>query len=163
MITPTNKWETYEEVARFVLNKIKDRFGIDFFEGKQEVNGKRSGTSYEIDAKGIKENDETFIIVECRRYTTSKQNQEKLGTLAYRIIDSGAGGGIIVSPLGLQLGAIKIANAENIVSVTLDPGSTFEHYAIKLINELIIRPAPATARESTKGPIIVISESNQSK
>src|SRR5262250_1546186 len=40
-----------------------------------------------------------------------------LGGIAYRIRDSGAEGGIVVSPLGLQEGAAKVAKKENIVSV----------------------------------------------
>jgi hypothetical protein len=40
--------------------------------------------------------------------------------LAYRIIDTGADGGILVSPLGLQEGAERVAAAENIISVRLN-------------------------------------------
>jgi len=81
------EWQTYEEVATYLLNQIAEEFNLSRFEGKQKVIGKRSGTEWEIDAKGIKESDEMFIIVECRRYTKSKQTQEKIGALAYRIID----------------------------------------------------------------------------
>ena len=58
-------------------------------EGKQKIQGRRTGTTWEIDAKGVAEGSEGFFLVECRRYTTSKQSQEKTGALAYRIIDAG--------------------------------------------------------------------------
>jgi hypothetical protein len=103
----SHSWETYEEVATYLLNQFATKFGIERFEGKQNVEGKRSGTSYEIDAKGMGSDNEVFIIVECRRYTTSRQSQERLGGLAYRIIDTEASGGILVSPMGLQEGAKK--------------------------------------------------------
>jgi hypothetical protein len=79
-----------------------------------------------------------FIIIECRRYTTSRQNQEKVGALAYRIIDTGARGGIIVSPLGLQCGAEIIARNENIINVLLNEDSTKESYVLSFLNEIMI-------------------------
>lgn len=100
-------WRTYEEVAAYLLNRFAKEFGLKFVEGKQKVEGRRSGTSWTIDAKAVA-GDAGFFIVECRRYTTSKQNQEKSGGLAYRIIDTGASGGIIVSPFGLQEGPPKL-------------------------------------------------------
>ena len=92
------------------------------------MTGLRSGTSWEIDAKGICNGGNEFVIIECRRYTTSKQSQEKMGGLAYRIIDTGAQGGIVVSQLGLQEGARLVAAAENIVDIHLAPNSTIHEY-----------------------------------
>jgi hypothetical protein len=68
-------------------------------------------------------------------YTTSRQNQDRVGGLAYRIIDTGAQGGILVSPLGLQEGASKIAKAENIYSVILDAGSTTTEYVLRFLEK----------------------------
>lgn len=130
------KWQTYEEVATYLLNRIADEFGLSNFEGKQKVIGKRSATEWEIDAKGVKESDEIFIIVECRRYTTSKQTQEKIGALAYRIMDTEAAGGIIVSPLGLQEGAEKVAKAEKIQTVILNKNCTTENYILEFLNKI---------------------------
>src|SRR5262245_21060874 len=158
----SSAWETYEQVAAYVLNQIADRFGIDRFEGKQNVLGIRSGTTYEIDAKGIVEHGTAFMIVECRRYLHSRQNQENLGALAYRIMDTGAKGGVIVSPLGLQEGAIKIAATEKIHNVILAADSTFEQYVVSLLNEIIMRVPPAVAQVSTSGPAVVISDADQS-
>lgn len=132
------KWESYEEVAVYLLNEFAKEFGLDGVENKQSIEGKKSGTSWEIDGKGFKRNNEGFIIVECRRYTKSKQNQEKLGALAYRIFDSGAKGGIMVSPLGLQSGAELVADAENIVSVKLTPDSTTKNYMMSFLNKVMV-------------------------
>jgi hypothetical protein len=102
-------WETYEEVAVYILDQIASNLELDLerVEGKQHVYGSRSSTNWEIDGKGVKVDGEGFVIIECRRYTASKQNQERVAALAYRIIDTGASGGILVSarlPRGCQEG-----------------------------------------------------------
>ncbi len=129
-------WETYEDVAAYLLNQIATEFGLERFEGKQKVVGQKSRTKWEIDAKGVGDDNEIYFIVECRRYTKSRINQEKLASLAYRIIDTGAKGGIVVSPLGLQEGAAKLAQAENIYSVMLDENSTRSEYVLKFLEKV---------------------------
>ena len=131
-------WRSYEELAEYLLNRMAKEFGFERVEGKQEIQGKRSGTSWEIDAKGIIEGSEGFFIVECRRYTQSRQNQEKAGGLAYRVLDSGADGAILVSPMGLQEGAQKIAAAENIICVLLPANSTATDFVIQFFNKICI-------------------------
>ena len=132
------KWQSYEEVATYLLNQCAREFGLCKVEGKQSMPGLRSQTEWEIDAKGISEGNEGFVIIECRRYTTSKQNQERIASLAYRIIDTGAQGGIIVSPFGLQAGAQKVALTENIVHVQLSPDSTPHEFAMKFLNKIFL-------------------------
>lgn len=107
-------------------------------EGHQKVSGKRSGTEWTIDAKGFRDCSEAFVIVECRRYTTTKQVQEKVGALAYRIQDTGADGGIIVSPMGLQSGAQKVAEAEGIISIELHEDSTPTEFSLRFLNKLFV-------------------------
>lgn len=136
MSAKTKAWESYEEVAAYLLNEIANEFGLQKFEGKQQIDGKRSGAKWEIDAKGIGENNEIFFIVECRRHTTSRQSQGKLGSLAYQIIDTGAEGGIVVSSLGLQAGANKVAQAENIYNVILDENSTRTEYVLSFLDRV---------------------------
>lgn len=131
-------WETYEQVATHILGQIAKQFELNRVEPKQVIQGQSTGTEWEIDAKGIKEGEEGFVIVECRRYTTSKQTQEKLAGLAFKIADTGATGGIIVSPLGLQEGATKIAASENIINVTLDANSTTTDYILKFLNRVMV-------------------------
>jgi len=132
------KWKTYEEVSVYLLNHLAKEFKLEKVEGKQAVPGRRSGTRWNIDAKGIKQGNEGFIIIECRCYTTSRQNQEKMGALAYRIKDTGAKGGIIVSPFDVQKGAAKVAAAENIQVVVLDENSTTTNYILRFLNKLMI-------------------------
>jgi hypothetical protein len=131
-------WSSYEEVATYLLNEFADKFGLERVEGKQIALGHRSGTTYEIDGKGFRRDGTGFVIVECRRYTRSKQNQEKVGALAYRIIDTGAKGGIVVSPLGLQEGANLIAGKENIANVLLDKDSTQREYVLQFLNNIMV-------------------------
>jgi len=135
-------WRSYEEVAVYLLNEIASVLGVDRVEGKQIVPGVRSGTRWEIDGKGVKSGKgEAFVIVECRRYTKSKQTQEQAAGLAYRILDTGARGGIVVSPLGLQEGAAKVAAAENIDTVYMDENSTKTGYLVKFLNKVFIGAA----------------------
>ena len=133
------EWQTYEEVATYILNEMAKKFGLSHVEEKQKVTGRISGTSYEIDAKGILEDNTVFIVIECRRYTSSKIDQDQVAGLAYRIMDTGAEGGILVSPLGLQKGAEKIANAENIKHVELSETSTRENFLLRFLDELFLR------------------------
>ena len=95
-----------------------------------------SSTNWEIDGKGVKVDREGFVIIECRRYTTSKQNQERVAALAYRIIDTEASGGILVSPLGFQEGAKKVAAAEGIHEIFMDAESTRTDYVLKFLNHI---------------------------
>jgi hypothetical protein len=132
------QWESYEQVGTYLLNRFAAEFGLDCVEAKQEVPGQRSGTAWEIDAKGVRQGNDGFVIVEFRRYTTSRQSQDKMGGLAYRIIDTGARGGIIVSPLGLQKGAEKIAAAENVVNVILNENCNRYEYMMRFLNNLMI-------------------------
>jgi len=130
------EWRSYEEVARYLLNQFAEIWNLSSVEGKQSIKG--SCTDWEIDAKGINIDGEGFIIVECRRHTTSKISQEAAAAVAYRITDTGAAGAIIVSPLGFQLGAKKIANASNIHSVKLNQNSTIRSYFMEFLNKTMI-------------------------
>ena len=132
------EFETYEQVAAFLINELAHHFSLDHVEGKQIVRGNRSGTEWEIDAKGIRIGDAGFVIIECRRHTTSRLNQEEIRGVAYRIRDTSASGGIVVSPLGLQMGATKVAKAEKIESLRLDANSTRSDYVLEFLNNVMI-------------------------
>jgi hypothetical protein len=129
------KWLSYEEVSTFLLNKLSEDFGLKKVEGKQKLVGE-SGTEWEIDAKGIRDNDDGIVIIECRRYTTSKICQEQLAGLAYRIRATGAKSGYMVSPLGFQKGAKLVAQHNNIISVLIDADSTPQNFAVEFLNKL---------------------------
>ncbi len=131
------KWQSYEEVAEYLLNQFSETFGLGTVEGKQIISG-GSGTNWEIDAKGIKTDGEGFLIVECRCHMKSRLSQESVGALAYRIKDTGAEGGIIVSPLELQKGAKIIAHHDKIHHIILDPKSTATDFILKFLKEIFI-------------------------
>ncbi len=131
-------WKSYEDVARYFLNHFRQEFGLERVDPKQKIAGS-SGTSWEIDAKGVCEGDNSAImLVECRQHRSKPLNQEAVGGLAYRIIDTRAAGGIIVSPLPLQDGAKKVAEANQIVHVRLGPDSTPENFAISFFNKVFV-------------------------
>src|SRR5258706_10891067 len=92
-------WLSYEKVAQYLLGQFASHFGLGRVEGKQIVPGKRSGSKWEIEAKGVKGGGEGFLIIECRRYTKSRLNQESLGGLEIRPLDTEEDGGIVVIAL----------------------------------------------------------------
>jgi hypothetical protein len=130
-------WETYEEVAAYLLNQFKEEFGLKCVEGKQKLKGS-SQTDWEIDAKGIKEEDKGFVIVECRRYLKKRLSQKEIAALAYQISDTGASGGIIVSPLSIQEGARKVAQSGNILEVKIGPNSTASEFFMQFLEKLMV-------------------------
>jgi hypothetical protein len=116
-----------------MLDQFASEFGLDRVEGKQTVAGTK--TDWEIDAKGVRESDGGIMLVECRRYTKARLSQEQVGAIAYRIKDTGAFGAIVVTPLGLQEGAKKIAVAENMFEVKLDPSSTPQSFSAEFLGK----------------------------
>jgi len=128
MIKKADKtWKTYEEVAAFVLNQCAADFGLGRFDGKQVISSV-SGADWEVDARGWSEDESTFVIVECKKHTGTGISQAITGSLAYVIKDTGAAGGFLVSPQGLQSGARKVAAAEGIHEIKLDAKSTTSAY-----------------------------------
>lgn len=153
-------WEDYEQVAVYLLDKIASALGLERVEGGQEVVGIRSGTTWRIDGKGVKVGGEGFVVIECRRYTTSKQNQEKVAGLAYRMIDTGAAGGIIVSPLGLQEGAARVAAAEGIQTIHLDQNCTRTDYVLEFLNRAFLGVSD-NARLTDGASVIVVKDASE--
>ncbi|QCH23412.1 hypothetical protein [Mycobacteroides salmoniphilum] len=103
-IEKRTSWETYEDVARLLLDKIGDALGLglESIEGKQTLVG-ASGTKWEIDAKGVSADGEAVVVIECRRYPKSSLKQSDMAALAWTINDLGASGGIVVT-LSLDAG-----------------------------------------------------------
>jgi hypothetical protein len=129
-------WESYEQVATYLLNYLADQLGLDRVERKQKISG-ASGTEWEVDAKGVAEGAESFVLVECRA-TKARQPQSKVASFAWSIQDTGASGGILVTPVQLQAGAKKVADASGIIHAQLDLGSTPSDFAVKFLNKLVI-------------------------
>ena len=130
-------WLIYEQAARVVLEHLREHLGLTSVEGKQELPGK-SGTSWEIDAKAIQEQDDRFLVVEVRRHTTGRLKQEHIAALAFRIGEVGAAGGIVVTPLPLQRGAELVARASGIEHVRLSPESTATDYLAEYMGRRFI-------------------------
>lgn len=130
-------WSTYEEVAAYLLNQVSEHFGVGRFEGKQIVPGD-SGTEWEIDAKGCSDNGNRVIVVECKRHTKSGISQAITSSLAWIIQDIGAEGGILVSPIGLQDGAKKVAAKAGIVEVVLNQNSTTTDYILSFLGRIFV-------------------------
>jgi len=134
----STSWETYEEVARYLLEKMGDTLGLGLerVEGKQKLVGK--ATNWTVDGKGVKTEDGAIVVIECRRYTTSKLKQKDMAALAYTIRDVGAAGGIVVTPIGVQKGGRLIAKSAGIQIVHLDADSTTTDYVLKFLGSVFI-------------------------
>jgi hypothetical protein len=154
-------WQSYEEVAQHLLNEFASTFGLGRVEGKQIVPGE-SGTRWEIEAKGVLVNEEGFLIVECRRYTTSRVTQGAVGELAYRIRDTGAAGGIVVSPFDLQRGAKVVAEHEGIKHVRLNPESTTADYILRYLNQVFIGVSDRLSLQGKESLSLVITHADGS-
>lgn len=120
-------WEEYEKAARVALQALSEELGLSTVEMKQVLVGK-SGTDWEVDAKAWCKDSEKFLVVEARRYRNSRLNQEQIASVAFRVEDVGAKGGVVVSPLPLQSGAAMVAASANIEHVRLTSESTPELY-----------------------------------
>jgi Restriction endonuclease len=130
-------WRNYEEVAQYLLNALAVHFDLGRVEGKQIVPGK-SGAEWELDAKGVLVDGEAFVVIECRRYTTSKVKQDAIGSLVTKIKDTGARGGIIVTAIGLQSGAKKLAEHHGIKQVKLDASSSTTDYILGFLKQIFL-------------------------
>src|SRR5271170_7648291 len=136
--TEPTAWETYEEVANYLLEKLSETLGLGLerVEGKQKIPGK--ATNYTVEGKGVRTEDRAIIIIESRRYTTAGINQEDMGGLAYRIDHVGAAGMIVVIPLAVQDGARKIAEYEgNIEIVRLDADATTTDFMLEFLEKVV--------------------------
>jgi hypothetical protein len=153
------KWKTYEEVAAYLLNQFAENFGVGRFEGKQVVAGE-SGTEWEIDAKGCSDDGTYFVVVECKRHTRTGISQAITAGLAWSIQDTGANGGILVSPIGLQVGAKKVAAKAGIVEVTLNQDSTTTDYVLKFLNRVCLGVSEIVNMSFTERVNIVVKDEN---
>jgi hypothetical protein len=106
-------------------------------EGKQTLVGE-SGATWEIEGKGVKADDGAIVVIECRRYTTSRLKQKDMAALAWTISDVGASGGIVVTPIGVQRGGKIVAKSASIEVVHLDANSTTTDYVLNFLNNVFI-------------------------
>jgi len=147
---PAMTWQNYEQVATHLLNEFATHFGLTRVEPKQSVRGMKTGEDWEIDAKGIRSGDDGFVVVECRRKTTSKLKKSDIAALCFVISDTGAQGGITVSPYDLQAGAKRIAEHSNVIHVKLRADSTDESYVLGFLSMVFARVTDTVAVRLTE-------------
>jgi hypothetical protein len=145
-MTPTSKsWQNYEDLARYVLRYFGEQLGISEVEAKQRLIG-ASGTEWEIDAKGVAVGGTGFLVIECKERSSARLNQATVGSLAFTVQDLGAKGAVIVTSIGLQEGAEKLAQHCDFKTVFLSRESTFEEFVAKCgkLVVLMCRPERVT-------------------
>lgn len=128
-------WQRYEQLAREIIERLKQHFELARIEEKQKILGS-SGTYWEIDAKGVTLSGDT-VVIECR-LTKASQSQANLAALAFTIQDTRSVRGIIVTPCDLQEGAKKVAMNANVESMILNPSSTPSDFAAKVLGKLFL-------------------------
>lgn len=151
-------WRRYEVAARQIIERLRTEFGFSSVEGKQLVAG-HSGAQWEIDAKGLTEGSDTFVIIECRRYTTSRLKQEDIAAVAWRVSDTGASGALVVSPLGLQEGATKVAAAAGVQAVRMAPDSSLNKFVVSFLGNFYVSLSGVQA-QSQVGILTPVVENN---
>jgi hypothetical protein len=98
------------------------------------------------------------VIVECKRHTKSGVSQALTASLAFVIQDTGASGGILVSPLALQDGAKKVATTAGIHEVHLDKNSTTTDYLLRFLNQVSVGFSDASSVNITDTLIITVMD-----
>ncbi len=127
-------WLEYENAARTVVVRLRGVLGIGQVEGKQRIVG-ASGATWEFDAIAWSDGANNMLVVEARRHTTSRLKQEHIAALAFRVQDVGASGGIVATPLPMQVGANTVAASANIRHILLAPESTPETYLARYLEQ----------------------------
>lgn len=137
MLENQTSWEKYEEYTRIILNDrvvkqyLKQNYNLfDItIQPKKKFLGV-SGAMWEIDAYGYNNND--LILIECKHYkNNTKVEQNIVAAFAYIIRDLKAKCGIIITTVGLQSGANKVATHENIQIIQIHQNSTDKHFFIR--------------------------------
>jgi hypothetical protein len=141
MNSKPKNWQNYEELARHVLLHFADIVGISSVEVKQRLQG-RSGTCWQIDAKGICSDGAGFLVIECKERKSSRLNQRTIAALAFTVRDVGATGAVIITSIGLQKGAKKVASQLGLHEMYLPKESTFEDFVAKCGNRVFHKLPP---------------------
>jgi len=151
----TPAWLRYERAAKDIIARLQSELGLSEVEGKQVIAGE-SGTDWEIDAKANVEGSTAFVIIECRRYTTSRLKQEEVAALAWRVQDTGASAALVVSPLGLQEGAKKVASSAGIYSMQMTANSSLQRFVVTFLEGMYVSltGVQATGSVGTLTPIV---------
>jgi len=149
--------ERYEQVTRAILEQCREQLGFKEVRPKSKIPGK-TGTRWEIDATCYRVESEGMILVECRRHTTRKIDQEQVAGLVFRIRDTGAEGGLVVTPLGFQEGAELVAKACKVTMATLNPNATEREYVLRIAEQLFIGVSAVGASAVPGGVTVTIGD-----
>lgn len=131
----TRESDYYEAVTRKIFHNLREHLGI-YGVSKEKTKHIGNSTNWTVDASCYKNEDDTLVIIECRRKTTSKINQEEAGGFAFRVGDIGAGSAYMVTPIGFQNGAKKVATAHKIGMAILNVDATDTEYILNVANQL---------------------------
>ncbi|MBN1136744.1 MAG: restriction endonuclease [Anaerolineae bacterium] len=109
-------WRAYE---RAMFNDLYYRFRSPAYVVKPDIRdivGRLSLAKRQVDVAVFHSNDmgKPFLIVECKRYTTTKLDVNDVGEFVSRFEDTGAEHGVLVSPLGFSLAAQNLAKAKGV-------------------------------------------------
>ena len=133
------KGDKYENITRQLLLDIREKLGLsDKLESQQRIQG-NCGTKWPVDLLAYDINTDKIVLVECRYRSKEKLKQDSdLAGFAYRIRDTNADRGIIVTTIGLQEGAEKVAEYENItpIKLTIDIGNNSKNYIAELSTQI---------------------------
>jgi hypothetical protein len=79
------------------------------------------------------------------------------------LIDTGSVGGIVVSPLGLQEGASKVAAHADIVDVRLDPSTTNTEYFMRFLNKVLVGVSDHATVTDTASVVVILGDDRTSE
>lgn len=127
--------DRFERVTRTILEQCRDAFGYTRVDPKGKLRGK-SGTEWEIDAIAFLPVSNDFVLIECRRRSSKKIEQGQVGELIFRVQDTGAASGLIVTTVGAQEGAKLVAKAHKIGLGTLNLEATERDYVLDVAGRL---------------------------
>ncbi|QMS90988.1 restriction endonuclease [Nostoc edaphicum CCNP1411] len=137
MLEKQTDWRKYENYTRKILSDDRvQKYLQEYFnlhnlkiKPKRKLIGKKTGTKWEVDAYGYNI-DNHLVLIECKHYEKRCVVQNVIAAFAYIIKDVEAQRGILVTTLGLQSGAIKVAKNENIGLLKVDYNSTEKNFVV---------------------------------
>ena len=136
---PYERWRaslTYEEFVKNTYEALVDQ-KIGVVEGSRKYLGKKSGHAHQIDVS-IEFNIadlSLLILFECKHY----KNRVAIGDIlefAQRIDDIGAQKGVVVTTVGFQEGAVKVADGYGIALVITAPVWQIIHHCVNEKSEV---------------------------
>ncbi|MEH2402937.1 restriction endonuclease [Nostoc sp.] len=138
MYVKKKEWETYEDVARQLIDDIKFHLGLSLVNEDKRKFKKNDGGECEVDVSAYDMSDEKLVLVECRK-KKEPLSQEEVHGFAYRIQQTNAKRGIIVTTIGLQQGARIAADGAKIALIRLDGNSAKQEYIAKITQQIFVK------------------------